>query len=153
MKEEINFKYNDGGRALAGYKGDTGDCVARAICIASELPYQKVYDDLTQLGADWRIKSNSRAARNAKPKNDSVRNGCFKDVYKPYLEKLGWIWTPTMFIGSGCKVHLKASELPKGRIICSLSRHIVAVTDGIIQDTYDCSRDGTRCVYGYFAKL
>jgi hypothetical protein len=24
--------------------------------------------------------------------------------------------------------------------------------DGIINDTYDCSREGTRCVYGYFTK-
>ena len=27
--------YNDGGRKAAGYKGDAGDCVARAIAIAS----------------------------------------------------------------------------------------------------------------------
>ena len=99
------------------------------------------------------MESNSRAAWNAKPKNDSARTGSFKDVYKPYLERLGWTWTPTMFIGSGCKVHLKADELPKGKIICSVSRHLVAVVDGIIQDTYDCSRNGTRCVYGYFTKV
>ena len=43
MKEKINFKYNDGGRTSAGYKGDTGDCVVRAICIVSELPYQKIF--------------------------------------------------------------------------------------------------------------
>jgi hypothetical protein len=30
------------------------------------------------------------------------------------------------------------------------SRHLVAVIDGVIHDTHDCSRDGTRCVYGYF---
>ena len=153
MKEKINFKYNDGGRALVGFKGDTGDCVVRAICIVSDLPYQQVYDDLTSLTKKWRSESNSRAAWNAKPKKDSARNGSVKDVYKPYLESLGWSWTPTMFIGSGCKVHLKADELPKGKIICSVSRHLVAVVDGIIQDTYDCSRDGTRCVYGYFTKV
>ena len=27
--------YNDGGRKACGYKGDAGDCVARAIAIAS----------------------------------------------------------------------------------------------------------------------
>lgn len=27
-----------------------------------------------------------------------------------------------------------------------------AIADGVIQDTYDCSREGTRCVYGYYQK-
>jgi hypothetical protein len=45
---------------------------------------------------------------------------------------------------------LKEDELPKGRIICRLSKHYAAVIDGVLNDTYDCSRKGTRCVYGYF---
>jgi len=68
------------------------------------------------------------------------------------LKALGWTWTPTMFIGSGCKVHLKASELPHGRIICSVSRHFCAVGDGAVQDTHNPTRKGKRCVYGYWAK-
>jgi hypothetical protein len=55
-----------------------------------------------------------------------------------------------MFIGQGCKVHLRADELPKGRLVVALSKHIVAVIDGVIHDTDDPSRGGTRCVYGYF---
>lgn len=57
-----------------------------------------------------------------------------------------------MFIGSGCRVHLKADELPKGVVIVSLSKHIAAVKNGVIHDLSDCSRDGTRCVYGYWRK-
>jgi len=33
-----------------------------------------------------------------------------------------------------------------------LFKHTTAVIDGIIHDTYDPSRAGTRCVYGYFTK-
>jgi len=55
-----------------------------------------------------------------------------------------------MRIGSGFTVLLRADELPKGRLIVSVSRHLVAVVDDIIDDTSDCSRPGTRCVYGYF---
>ena len=55
-----------------------------------------------------------------------------------------------MKIGSGCTVHLRADELPTGRLIVSVSRHVVAVIDGVIHDTHDPSRDGTRCVYGYW---
>jgi hypothetical protein len=68
-----------------------------------------------------------------------------------YIESLGWQWTPMMKIGSGCKVHLRADELPSGRIIARVTKHLVAVIDGVIHDTHDCSRGGTRCVYGYWS--
>ena len=37
-----------------------------------------------------------------------------------------------------------------GRLVVSLSRHWTAVIDGVIFDTHDPSRRGTRCVYGYW---
>jgi hypothetical protein len=40
------FVMDDGGRAAAGYKGQTGDCVCRSIAIATGKPYQEVYDAL-----------------------------------------------------------------------------------------------------------
>ena len=69
------------------------------------------------------------------------------------MESLGWQWTPTMRIGSGCKVHLRADELPAGRLVVSVSRHVVAVVDGVVHDTHDSTRGGSRCVYGYFEKV
>jgi hypothetical protein len=57
-----------------------------------------------------------------------------------------------MAIGSGCAVHLRAEELPKGRLLVKVSGHLTAVIDGVLYDTHDCSRRGTRCVYGYFSK-
>ena len=64
----------------------------------------------------------------------------------------GWVYVPTMAIGSGCRVHLRADELPQGRLVVQVSKHYTAVVDGVIHDTYACSRDGTRCVYGYWVK-
>jgi len=128
------YEYNDGGRAEAGYKGDTGDCVVRAIAIATKKPYQDVYKQLYEMS------------------DKSPRLGVKKKVYHTFLEQLGWVWTPTMKIGSGCKVHLIAWELPEGRLICRLSKHLTAVIDGVVNDTHDCSRGGTRCVYGYYKK-
>lgn len=55
-----------------------------------------------------------------------------------------------MQIGQGCKVHLRADELPQGRLVVSLSKHHSAVIDGVVHDTFDPNRDGTRCVYGYY---
>ena len=148
----LDFLYNDGGRKKDGYKGDTGDCVTRSICIASGLPYQKVYDDLYKFSTNWRLNSNSRYAKVAKPQNDSPRTGVLKDVYDPYIKSLGFKWIPTMKIGSGCKVHLRKNELPNGRLIVRVSKHITSVVDKVINDTYDCSRGATRCVYGYYIK-
>ena len=62
------------------------------------------------------------------------------------MEKLNFKWYSSMKFGSGCTMHLKKSELPKGTIIARLSKHLCCVKDGIIYDTYDCSRNGNRCV-------
>jgi hypothetical protein len=138
--------YDDGGRAAAGFKGVTGDCVTRAIAIATGKPYQEVYDVLNALGARERVSKRKRG-------KSSARTGVYKNTQRRYLEALGWHWHPTMFIGSGCMVHLRADELPSGRLVVALSKHSVAVIDGVIHDIYDCSRDGTRCVYGYFEMM
>jgi hypothetical protein len=66
------------------------------------------------------------------------------------MKEWGFEWTPTMLIGQGCKVHLKSEELPKGRLVVAVSRHYVAVIDGVIHDIYNADREGTRCVYGYY---
>lgn len=57
----MKYQYNDGGRAEAGYKGHTGDCVCRAIVIASELPYQEVYNRLAGGNATQRKSTNGKA--------------------------------------------------------------------------------------------
>ena len=66
------------------------------------------------------------------------------------MQHYGFKWKSCMGIGTGCQVHLRKEELPSGTIICKLSGHIVCVKNGVINDTFDCSRDGTRCVYGYW---
>ena len=139
----MTYTYNDGGRANAGYKGITGDCVVRAIAIATQKPYQEVYDAINVLAQSERRGKRKRGISNA-------RTGVYKQTYKKYLALLGWNWKPTMFIGQGCKTHLKAEELPTGRLVVEVSKHSVAVIDGVINDLYDCSRGETRCVYGYF---
>jgi hypothetical protein len=141
----MKFVYDDGGRAAAGYKGKTGDCVCRAIAIATGMPYQQVYDLLNARGAGERTSKRKRGV-------SSARTGVYKPTTKKLLTDMGWVWTPTMHIGSGCTVHLRSDELPSGRLIVSVSRHLCAVIDGVIHDTYDPTRSGMRCVYGYWRK-
>ena len=150
-RSNLKLKLNDGGRQAAGFKGKTGDCVVRSIAIATGISYQKVYQDLYEANEKFRIKSRSKLAKSLIKKNDSPRTGTHRTVLKKYLKQLGWKWTPTMFIGQGCKIHLKKEELPNDTLIVSCSKHITVVINGVLNDTYDCSRNGTRCVYGYWS--
>lgn len=144
----------DGGKTEAGIKGKN-DCVIRAIAIATGKPYREVYDELRERiikfskGSSWAAQ---RAGAGLSSPDRTFRNGINKKVYVSYLKELGFRWVPTMEIGSGCRVHLRGDELPSGVIIAKITKHLVTVIDGVIYDIVDCSRKGTRCVYGYFIK-
>lgn len=153
----MEWVYDDGGRAEAGFKGKTGDCVCRAIAIATERPYKEVYDMINEY---------AKGERRGKRKSgiSSARTGVYKNTIRKVMNALGWEWIPTMKVGQGCKVHLTESELPKGRLVVSVSKHETAVIDGVIHDTFNpnnrgitIDRDGNdittnRCVYGYYVK-
>lgn len=164
MREAPGFVYHDGGRKAAGFRGTTGDCVTRAIAIASGVPYREVYDELFRRAKARKTEGEipesvlrelppdrARRIKAARTRRNSPRNGVGREVYEPYLLELGFAFEATMGIGTGCRVHLRADELPSGRLVCRLSRHLVAVVDGVVFDTYDPRRGGTRCVYGFYA--
>jgi hypothetical protein len=71
-------------------------------------------------------------------------HGCSDSIYGPYLKSLGWKHTATK------GVRLRADELPRGRLIVRISRHLVAVIDGVIHDTFDSGRAGRVRVTGYW---
>jgi len=98
-----------------------GDCIIRAIAIATEKPYGEVYQALHATKRRY--------------------------LYHQYLVSLGWGHTPI----KGRKVCLSPEQLPSGRLVVELNKHPVAVIDGIIHDTGDCSQT-KRYVSGYFRK-
>ncbi len=140
----MKYVYNDGGRAVE-FKGQTGDCVTRAIAIVSGKSYREVYDVLNEMS------KNERIGKRQKNRSNS-RIGVHRKTYEKYLLANGFRWVAMMKIGVGCTMHLKDDEIPVGHLILSLSRHLVAVIDKVIYDIYDPSRNGTRCVYGYYIK-
>lgn len=135
------YVYNDGGRFAAGYKGHASDCVARALAIVLERPYADVYGE---------INDHAKEERRRDGRQSSAREGVYKETTRRVMRAFGLVWVPTMAIGSGCTVHLRRDELPPGRLIASVSKHVVAVIDGVVYDTHDPGRNGTRCVYGYW---
>jgi hypothetical protein len=129
----MTFKYNDGGRKAAGFKGLTGDCGARAMAIALGLDYKAVYKELAQANAD-----NGRAK--------SARNGINKNIYSEVLKRYGWVWcSAPKFAGRKAR----CSDLT-GTVIAQQAGHYVAVIDGVSNDSWDSTH---KMVYGYWAKI
>ncbi len=138
----MTYVYDDGGRKAAGFRGETRDCVTRAIAIGLQRDYQTVYDGLNALAQLYETR---------KVKRSASRTGVHRGIYQRYLFSHGATWHATMAIGSGCQAHLRNGEIPmSGRLVVVVSRHLVAVIDGVVHDTHDPSRDGSRCVYGYY---
>ena len=166
------FEFDDGGRIEAGFKGSAGDCVVRALAIVSGLPYMDIYDRASDGCRTQRLTKRSRVKA-------SARNGVNtkRKWFRDYMAELGFAWTPTMHIGSGCKVHLCAEELPSGSLVVAVSKHYTTMIDGVIHDTHDPRREtvwimpmpdrslrpneyfigddtmkrvSERCVYGYW---
>ena len=144
---QLPFVFHDGGRKAAGFKGGpTGDCVARAIAIAADLPYREVYNRLAAETGRQRP-SRRTPCRGASARQGINVNRCW---FRKYMRGLGFVWYPTMGIGTGCTVHMRRDELPTGRLVVSLSQHYAAVVEGFVFDTVNPCRRGERCVYGYW---
>ena len=83
--ECLNFVFNDGGRANAGFKGRAGDCVVRSISIAAKLPYLEVYEYLRQENQRYAASRNNRLAKYLNQKGISPRDGNHRAVFHKYI--------------------------------------------------------------------
>lgn len=145
------FIYDDGGRSKFFAKRPPksgGDCVTRAITIATGMRYIDVWKDL-----DYLCMKSPLRMRNGHRHNPDM--GIPKAIWEPYLLDLGWKWIPTMSRGTGTYVHVNPSELPlvAAPLILRNSRHLsVMDQNGNEHGIHDCSRNGTRAVYGVYVK-
>lgn len=142
----MKFVQTDGGREAAGFGKRARDCGVRAVAVAAQLPYAVVHADLWEANLDFTHHKAERAKA-------SPTHGVYREAMRSYMASIGWTWHPLMRIGSGCRVHLRDGELPAGRLVVQVSRHYTAVIDGVLHDNHDCSRNGTRCVYGYYSLI
>lgn len=132
--KQSDFVRTDGGRAASGRRGSAGDCVCRAIAIATGKPYDEVYRDLA--------KANKAAGGKA-----SARNGLKREVYEQYLFELGWTWhSAPKFEGRKAR----HSDMPEGVVIARMARHLACVKDGVVYDAWDSRR---KMIYGYWAPV
>ena len=133
----MKYKYNDGGRKWAGYRGQGADCVVRAIAIATNQHYLNVRREMDAMAKEM-----------TGGLTPSCANGTPEPVSHKYLTDRHW----NLVLTRG--QYLK--DLPKmGRYIVCLARHDVAVINGTAHDTWDCTKNrrtknGSPRMKGYY---
>lgn len=146
----MTYKYNDGGRAASGRRGRAGDCVCRALCIATGIDYAVMYKRLAEGNASQRqtagMHKTGKGVRTASHGIYTKRQW-FKDL----MAELGFRWVP--LVGFGEQAHtLNEFTRFEPVVILKLRRHYAAMIDGVINDTFDSGDNGTAKVFGYWVK-
>ena len=125
----IGYAYDDGGRRDAGYKGDAGDCVARAFAIAlsesSGLPAGDAYKLVYKMMADGNQKR--KGVR-------SARNGVHRSVYDKVAAALGFV---KVKLPRGPRPTYTEAYETHGDCVVSTTKHMAAITRGCLRDTFD----------------
>jgi hypothetical protein len=151
-KSPTRWVRDDGGRDAAGLGREQRDCVVRAIAIETGKPYHEVHAELTAEILRYvkthrnRITGWIKRSRGGRGFNPDY--GCYDKVYAPYLGALGWRFIFTEERG----MRFRAAELPSGRLIVRVHRHVAAVIDGVIHDTFNSAGAGRRPVSGYWVQ-
>lgn len=145
----------DGGRSEAGFNGHCGDCVTRAITLATGMPYESVWEDLTTL-------KNRRQIRRTDADTGMPFSVCVEYLtnyigskfvscnwkYGNYVRRMG-VDCETSY----CNYNTKTIEEVvgnKGTYILQLRDHMVCVRDGVFYDTWDSRGKRAKEVYGYW---
>lgn len=125
MENEMKFIKNHGGREKyfpTKYKKDlTGDCVIRAIAIATNIDYLEVRDSLFDIAKKQGRMPNSQP------------------VYEEYLFSIGWVKKSPLKNG---KKKYKVKNIAKffmGKsVIIHTCNHLSTLVNGDLNDTWDC---------------
>jgi hypothetical protein len=129
----LPWEYDDGGRRAAGYKGNTGDCVTRAITIAAGGDYRPTYEEITDRKRRYEQQCPGSTGRVI-----TARWGAPWEVVQKLATELGGTWhSPT-----------PDGAIPTtGRVIVAQDKHVFAVVNGIVRDTFNATtkqRPGER---------
>ena len=133
----IGYRYDDGGRAAAGFMGETGDCVVRAIAICAGEDYLAVYRTMAEhMKANGYAASGNAYATRERTRKAPRRRGQLsaRRVQDRVLEAYGFR-----------KVLLPAGERPTyaeahrryGDCIVGTTKQVAAIVDGALRDTFD----------------
>lgn len=156
----LPYRYDDGGRATSGCRKSNKDCIVRAVSIYKGLPYNNVH----AIALEWGI----------------IDGKCYLDIgqanghYNKRIKKASAVMEK-MFANAFGLQWVKSD--PRGKLerwyrlcvgdlplncIARMRRHVVAIRDGVVHDTWDCTNRYVieddwgnmkikhRAVYGYW---
>lgn len=120
------FRFSDGGRSLSKRPRQKNDCTVRAVAIAREMDYDSAYDLLADAGRKC-----ARGFHLPEWLNDQSWA-----VKIPFQARKGeHRMNPATFCES----------YTDGRYICRTAKHVFAVIDGVLIDSWEQRPD--RCIY------
>ena len=123
----------------------TGDCWARAICTALEIPYEQVVMEMAEMQCETGYDSSSLIDRYLKSKGWKKQQQPRKDDNTKYTGEefcQQFQYVPWLFTGK--------ENNYKARIVANIgTHHVVAIVEGKVWDIWD-STDG--CIGNYWTK-
>jgi len=138
----LPFTYNDGGRALAGFKGSTRDCGCRAVAIATGRDYREVYSFLNRM---------SKVEHLPRGWNKShSRTGVHAITMHKYLKALDFKWTSCVYQDNDRFMCINKDDLPMGRLVLYMHRHFAAVINHVLYDTWNSGSGRYYQLKGYW---
>jgi hypothetical protein len=128
----MTFKKFDAGKEhRTSKKMQGGDCQVRALCTASSMSYPQAYNLLYKVQGEMRTP------------------GFRLELYLQHKPDIFGVARYLPFPAVKGQRRMTAAQFvqryPKGRFVLNLARHVTAVVDGTVLDTWDCTR---KCVYG-----
>lgn len=113
-------------------KDRAGDCVVRAIAIATERDWVEVRDELFDLAKEIGFMPNDTTC------------------YRLYLKRIGWVKHSPMKKGKRkYKVKNMAKFFKDENVVIHTSHHLTALVKGNLNDTWNC---GDWCANTYWTK-
>ena len=125
----IAYQYDDGGRREAGRKGLVGDCVVRAIAIATGTAYDAVYKEVARLNMECGL--GTRSARNGVPER-VTRAACIA---------FGLV---KITLPPGPRPTYTEAHERYGDCVVGITGHLCAIVDGALRDVFDGRKRGRR---------
>ena len=136
----ITYTEHDGGRAAAGFKGKTGDCVTRALTLVTTggnptgEDYRRIYNAVAELNVTGK-KSRAHAERKGRRPVRSNRAGAYLVGDGDDLTiSLGLERVP---VERGPRPTFTEAHQRYGDCIVKTAKHVVAIVNGALMDTWD----------------
>lgn len=127
----VPFVQTDAGRSSSKRSKQKNDCTVRAWATANHIPYDEAYDVLKSFG------------------RKSGRGIDFKGFANTQINIVSRISFPAVKGKKRMNIGKFCNQYDKGIFIIKTAKHVSAVLDGVVHDTFEPRHD--RCVYAAYA--